>query len=214
MNTSKQLFLFGLLIILGLFSCEEKQAPIDYEVLRIELDSIYQEDQRYRSQMQEMAQQYGFDSPQMQELMGKQFQVDQSNLKRVLEILEQTGSYPGSSLVGENAGKAVFYVLQHAPDSIQALYYEMIVGAAADGELNKRLAAMYQDRYLMNRGEPQIFGTQIMSKQVTDPETGETRDSSYYWPVADTTNIDSLRIWNGLGPWDEYLSYFGLSRWD
>lgn len=30
----------------------------------------------------------------------------------------------------------------------------------------------------------------------------------------DTTMIDSVRIWNGLGSLEEYLNSFSLSRWE
>lgn len=171
-------------------------------------------DQQYRSQIQAMGAEYAWDSPQMKELWSKQMALDEKNLARILEIIEEVGGYPGKSLVGESASKTTFFVLQHAPEDVQEEHYEMIVNAAREGELNKGLAAMYQDRYLMHRGKPQIFGSQIRGDYVTDSLSGERIQHYVLWPIADTTNIDSLRMWNGMLPLEEYLNGFGLSRWD
>lgn len=201
------------ILIIVLFSCNSKPT-INTEELTKELDSIMVVDQKYRAQMQEAQQEYGWNSPQMGELWKKQNEIDSSNLKRTLEIIKLVEGYPGKSLVGPSASKATFYVLQHAPDSIQEEYYNLIIKAAEENELDKRLAAMYQDRYLMHRGKDQIYGTQIRMEYETDPLTGERIEKTFVWPIADTTNIDSLRMWNGLRPLEDYLNGFGISRWE
>ncbi|HYF70907.1 MAG TPA: DUF6624 domain-containing protein [Ohtaekwangia sp.] len=127
--------------------------------------------------------------------------------------MEEVGTYPGESLVGASASEAAFFVLQHAADSVQDKYYDIILTAGKNKELKARLTSMYQDRYLMHRNEPQIYGTQIRIEHITDANTGLKRDSAYVWPIADTTKIDSLRLWNGHGPLEDYLNSFGLSRW-
>jgi hypothetical protein len=201
------------LLLLILVSCNSKQS-INTKQLTIELDSILVVDQKYRLKMQEVQQEHGWNSPEMGALWKKQSRIDSSNLKRILEIIDQVEGYPGKSLVGNSASKTTFYVLQHAPDSIQEEYYELIITAAAENELDKRLAAMYQDRYLMHRGENQIYGTQIRSEFETDSLTGERLKKTFVWPIADTTKIDSVRMANGMGPLEDYLNSFGLSRWE
>lgn len=156
----------------------------------------------------------GWNSPEMEALWMKQNEIDSSNVKRIIEIIDEIGGYPGTSLVGNSAGKAAFYVLQHAPFSVQEQYYDMIVNAGAENELEDRLVAMYRDRYLMHKGEAQIFGSQVRIDYQTDSLTGEKKEHAYVWPIADTTNIDSLRRWNGLGNLEEYLNQFGISRWE
>ena len=205
----KAILFLPFFLILG---CNAKK-PIDKQALSQELDSIYQLDQKYRGEMQTVQQEFGWDSPEMKELWRKQNPIDSSNMLRIMEIIEEIGDYPGESMVGHSASKAAFYALQHAPDSIQEKYYKLIVKAAKDNQLDKNLAAMYQDRYLMHRGEPQIYGSQIVSTHKTNPETGGSFDSTYVWAIADTTKIDSVRLWNGMGPLEEYLNRFGLSRW-
>jgi len=204
-----------ILLIVFILSCNcSNKQSLNTEALRNELDSILLLDQKYRSEIISYYQQNKISSPELQELQLKQHHIDSSNLIRVEKIIEEVEGYPGKSLVGEKASSAVFYVLQHAPDHIQNKYYEMIVKAGKEGELNKRQVAMYQDRYLLHRGEPQIYGTQIYSTYTINEKTQERIDSTYLWPIADTVKIDSVRMWNGLEPLEDYLKQFGLSRWE
>ena len=198
--------------IVVLYSACNNKPVIDNDQLTRELDSIFVEDQKYRAEMHDVMEKFGWSSAQMRELFEKQERIDSTNLVRIEEIIDLIGGYPGRSLVGTQASATTFYVLQHSPDSVQEKYYALIIGAAEDGELDRSLCAMYRDRRLMQRGEPQIFGTQIRFKQATDA-TGKVYDSVYVWPIKDTTSIDSIRKWNGLGPLEEYLNGFGTSRW-
>ncbi|MGB3467645.1 MAG: DUF6624 domain-containing protein [Cyclobacteriaceae bacterium] len=192
----------------------DKKPDFSKEALAAELDSIMIADQQYRSQMQFVLNKHGGDSPEMIGLWKKQVEIDHTNLERVIEIIDMVDGYPGKSVVGYSSSSVAFYVLQHAPDSVQSQYYELIIKAAEKNELDKRLAAMYRDRYLMQRGEPQIYGTQLQFSTKTDSLTGEVTRKSIVWPIADTVNIDSMRLWNGLGPLEDYLNRFGISRWE
>ncbi|SDG82557.1 DUF6624 domain-containing protein [Psychroflexus sediminis] len=194
---------------------DESSVARDIDTLGLvnELDSIFELDQKYRAEMQSVQNEFGWNSDEMNEFWTIQNRIDSSNLQRILEIIENVGGYPGQSLVGHSASKTTFYVLQHAPDSVQEEYFEMIIDAAKNNELKRGLAAMYQDRYLMHRGEPQIFGTQVRIEYDIDSLTGQKVERAYVWPIADTTNIDSLRLWNGLLNLEDYLNNFGISRW-
>jgi hypothetical protein len=194
-------------------ACNKRQT-IDYDALSLELDSIFHVDQKFRNELTEMRKSYDWDAPELDAIKTQLRNADSSNLARIIAIIKQTGGYPGKSKVGHPANETAFYVLQHAPDSIQETYYDLIIQAGKDKELNAGLVAMYQDRYLMYQNKPQIFGTQIRIDHLTDSLSGEKIITHRLWPIADTTKIDSIRMWNGLGPLEEYLNYFGISRWE
>ena len=201
------------LIFLLFLGCNSKSI-IDKRVLKIELDSIYQRDQNTREEMSLVITEKGWNSPEMKILWYKQSINDSINLKRIIEIIDEIGGYPGKSLVGDPASKTAFLVLQHASDSIQFIYLDLILEAARNNELDKKSAALFHDRYLMHKDEPQIYGTQIKTIFKRDSVSDEMIESSFVWPIADTTSIDSIRKSVGLGPLEEYLIQFGLSRWD
>jgi uncharacterized membrane protein YphA (DoxX/SURF4 family) len=140
--------------------------------LKKSLDSVLLLDQKYRSNF----------TP---ENMGKQWQIDQSNMVYIDSIIEQYG-YPGQSLVGVETNTAAWYVIQHSERIDDFL--PLIEVAAETGELPYRLYGMMLDRSLMGQGLPQKYGTQGMSYFMNTPE-----EINLIWPVESPENVNSLR---------------------
>lgn len=188
---------------------ENKTFYIDKDQLKTELDSIFELDQKYRKMMGDTSAKYGWNSPQMDKLWKIQNRIDSVNLEKVLQIIEKIEVYPGDSLVGYPTRKSAFYVLQHAPDSIQEKYLPMILKAAKNGQLDKKLAAMYHDRYLLHRGLPQIYGSQIRVNRIFDSVTGKEKEIIEVYKIQDTSIVDSLRRSMRMIPLEEYLNRNG-----
>ncbi len=111
-------------------------------------------------------------------------EVDSLNLIEVENIIKNYG-YPGKSLVGEPANKAVFYVIQHS-DKIEE-YLPLIRKATENGDITKTSLALTEDRNLMYKGLEQIYGTQIKG------QANKKGEWIYFlWPIK---NIDSINIW-------------------
>lgn len=197
------------LLIVALAACKKEPEKIDMAALQAELDSIYHADQKYRMQMDSVFRTFGRDSDEMKLLLQNQNEVDSSNSLRMLEIIDKLGQYPGASLFESPGNQAAFLVIQHSHDSIKEKYYKTIVNAGIAGELDKRSVAMFQDRVLLSRGEPQLYGTQIIMDRKTD-STGANYDSTYLWPLKDTAGINKKRLLVGLGPLEEYLKQWGI----
>ena len=200
-----------LLCMIGLTSCSDgkdrkNNLIINKAELKTELDSIMIRDQKYRKMMNDTSAKYGWESEPMKSLWKKQSQLDSANLKKVLEIIEEIQVYPGDSIVGFPTRKSAFFVLQHAPDSIQEKYLPMIMNAAKSGQLDKNLAAMYHDRYLLHRGLPQIYGSQFLIKRKLDSLTGEQIVTYELYKLKDSTKVDSLRSSMGMIPLKDYLN--------
>jgi uncharacterized membrane protein YphA (DoxX/SURF4 family)/peroxiredoxin len=182
---------------------DNARPTLDFE-LKNRLDSIAVLDQRYRILMQA-------NSPEELEKLGlemglseeeytgdhwaMQQVIDSSNMAFV-ENYFITKGYPGKSVVGEESSLAAWYVLQHNPDKIPA-YLPLIKKAAAAGEISMRSAAMMEDRYLMNEGKPQIYGTQGM----TYNDTG-----SFIWPIEDPKTVNQRRAEVG---YDQTIEEYG-----
>ena len=161
--------------------------------LKLRLDSIAVLDQRYRALMQantpealqELGEEMGLTKEEYTgDHRALQAVIDSSNMAFV-ENYFITNGYPGKSVVGEESSLAAWYVLQHNPDKI-ATYLPLIKKAAADGEISMRSAAMMEDRYLMNEGKPQVYGTQGMHY---DDERG-----SFIWPIKNPETVNERRM--------------------
>jgi uncharacterized membrane protein YphA (DoxX/SURF4 family) len=148
--------------------------------LKRQLDSIMVMDQKYRIQMT-----HDLPEDKMKELWTSQHAVDQSNLAFIENVIAKHG-YPGKSLVGEGANKAAWFVIQHS-DKI-ADYIDLLKESGSKGEFPFTLAAMMEDRHLMQQGKPQLYGTQAMSFE----KNGET--VRFIWPIENAEQVNELRI--------------------
>jgi len=206
--------LYRIFILAILTSCQSNSFnEIDSTITKLELDSIMVLDQKYRQELNSVFSEYGYESEEFQSLLRKQNSIDSTNLIYVENLINRYGKYPGKTLVGQTSGEVAFLVLQHAHDSIQTKYFNLIMEASKNNELKKNSVALFHDRYLVNQGKPQIYGSQIGTKEIVDSLTGASTKINYLFPIRDTTKIDSVRMWNGLLPLEDYLNSFGLTRW-
>ncbi len=176
---------------LKLNTLDTAKPNLDFNLKR-RLDSIAILDQRYRKLMQanspealkELGESMGLTEDDYKgDHSAMQATIDTANMAFVEKYFIEKG-YPGKTIVGEESSLAAWYVLQHNPDKI-ATYLPLIKKAAEDGELSMRSYAMMEDRYQMNEGKPQVYGTQGMSY---DDERG-----SFIWPIENPETVNQRR---------------------
>lgn len=180
------------------------QAQIN-AALKIELDSIYHVDQKYRellfadvykTKSDSIAASYNIPTSDLPNyLMNKMLKTDASNLLRIEEILNQYG-YPGQSLVGAPANEAAFYVIQHSPRIDK--YLQLIKEAADRKELPFRLYAMMLDRSLMQAGREQLYGTQATGFETLNAQTGKKEFKMIIWPIKNAGTVNKRRMEAGF----------------
>jgi hypothetical protein len=115
--------------------------------------------------------------------------VDRANTARLREIVAEHG-WPGHQLVGEEAAHAAWLLAQHAPSSLQEQCLALLEDAVARGDASAADLAYLQDRVLLHRGEPQIYGTQYLIKDGV----------LTLWKVQDPEGLDERRAALGLEP--------------
>lgn len=161
-----------------------------------ELETIREEDQQYRQQLNDA------DEEQRKTLWEKIEFYDSVNLIKIEKIIGQYG-YPGKSLVGEGMSSVAWLVIQHSPLEVQEKYLPLMEEAASNGEMSKSNLALLVDRIRMRNGKNQIYGSQLSK----DPEDGQM----HLYPVEDIENLNQKRAEVNLGPIEEYLTYFNLT---
>ncbi len=174
----------------------------DYDhALKDRLERIYLEDQVIRQLWEDAEKRFGRDTEETKyfwEVVGRQ---DSINELAVIGIIEERG-WPATSLVGDKANRTVWLVIQHADVELQEKYLPLLQTSVAAGESSGSNLALLEDRILMRRGEPQIYGSQVRSNS----ETGELE----VYKIADPEHVDQRRAEVGLGPLKSYLARFGL----
>ena len=180
---------------------QNNQSPII--VIKKELSEIYRTDQLYRKEMAKI-------NPtdiKIVELVNKQDSIDATNLKRVTAILDSIG-YPKRSIFGDSAGLATFFVIQHASQYYQEKYLPLFEQAAKNNEIEWRTVVYMIDRVRLEKGQKQIYGTQI--HPLKDPKTGYLTDKAVIAPIEDEKNVNERRAKVGLGTIEEEAKQFGI----
>jgi hypothetical protein len=122
---------------------------------------------------------------------------DGQRTNRLAEILSEFG-WPTRSLVGTDGATAAWVIAQHSDQDVefQERALELMREAVEDEEADPTELAYLEDRVATNRGEPQIYGTQI----------GCIDGEAVPGPIADEDSVDERRAEAGLQPLAEYLA--------
>jgi hypothetical protein len=169
-----------------------------------QLDSIFIEDQEYRTQLDEIEKMYGVHSEQMKAQWQAIHEKDSINLIKVKTILDTRG-WLGADVVGEQGNSTLFLVIQHSDIATQEKYLPMMREAVKKGNARPRSLALLEDRVALRQGKLQIYGSQIGR----DPQTL----LYYVSPLEDPDNVDKRRYEVGLQPLAEYVKMWQIT-WD
>lgn len=176
-----------------------KKAGYNFE-LGEKLKILLEKDQRPRLQLEEIEAKYHRDSPEYQAFMRSWMDNDSICLLEAEKIIAQYG-YPGKTMVGEYSN-VIWLIIQHAPLEKQEQYFPLIDEAAKNGELDKSAWALLVDRIRMDKGQAQLYGSQVVS----DPATGKWK----FHTIEDEANVNKRRAEVGLGPLEEYAKRMGV----
>jgi hypothetical protein len=170
--------------------------------LVMQLDTILDEDQKYRLQMEEVEKKHGWDSKEMKELWKIANKKDSVNLLKVTAILDKYG-WLGPDEIGNDGSSALFLVIQHSDQKTQEKYLPVMREAVKNKKASPSSLALLEDRVALKQGKKQIYGSQIGMK-----------DGKYFVsPIEDPDNVDKRRAEVGLQPLSEYVKHWDL-KWD
>jgi TonB family protein len=176
---------------------QQHEAPFNHALVTF-LKKIYLQDQQYRLAAAAAEQKFGLNAPQVSQAMLQQTRLDAKLSRQIDSLITQQG-YPGKSLVGEYQKDVAFFVIQHSP---QRKYLPILTAAAEKGEMSWSALALFIDRLQTERGEPQVYGSQL----------GAAGNGPYTLdPIEDEPHVNVRRAKVGLEPLEEYLQLFGLA---
>jgi hypothetical protein len=146
------------------------------------LDTILYHDQIYRHQLNKARESQGFNSQEEAKLWLLINSQDSVNLNEV-EVLIGRYGWSALSKTCKSAGKALFYVIQHANLSVQLKYLPYLKNSLKDGTFDISEYAFLIDRINMRTGKPQVYGTQ----------TNILDNICYAYPISDAKNVNLRR---------------------
>jgi hypothetical protein len=112
--------------------------------------------------------------------------AERARAARLAEIVDERG-WPGAPMVGDEGTRAAWLIVQHADHDVdfQERALELLAAAVERGEAPRSVAALLTDRVCVNRGRPQLYGTQFFGhgasfgpRPIRDPETLDARRSA------------------------------------
>jgi hypothetical protein len=180
---------------------KKEEANLD-KTLVVMLDTIYSEDQTYRSRLDDVEKEYGWDSPEAKSLWKIIHVKDSINLIKVCKILNERG-WLGTDIIGIQGNRTLFLVIQHADFKTQTKYLPMMRDAVKKGNAAASNLALLEDRVALKQGKKQIYGSQIG----INPHTGEY----YVSPLEDPKNVNKRRAKVGLGKIEDYVAIWNMT---
>jgi len=164
------------------------------KTLAAKMDSLYQEDQKYRLELSKLEKQ-GTPKKQLDSLRKIVSAKDSTNLILVRQLIDKHG-WLGAQDIGFQGTQALFLVIQHADLKTQKKYYPLIRKAEKEGNILSSNVAILEDRIAVREGKNQPYGSQGIYDSVNK--------KNLVYPVKDLKNLDSLRKSRGLPPMKEY----------
>ncbi len=165
------------------------------------LDTIFNEDQKYRKSIDSIKNKFGMYSPRLKKHWETIHRRDSINWKKVKMILDEYG-WLGKDKIGKQGNNTLFLVLQHADIDSQIKYLPMMKNAVRKGNAKPTHLALLEDRVSIKLKNKQIYGSQLMSKP----------DGSYYvLPIINPENVDRRRAEIGLNNMADYLSNWNMT---
>ncbi len=164
--------------------------------LKKQLDSVMILDQKYRDVLTLLMTPGKADSTAKtlamtpQQATGHYWQlqnvIDSTNILFVENVMRKYG-YPGKSMVGDSTAEAAWYIIQHSKKIDQ--YIPVIKKAAEAKQLPFKLYAMMFDRYLMNKKQEQVYGTQATMRKL---KAGD-KPVWFIWPIKNAETVNQRR---------------------
>lgn len=173
------------------------------KTLAAKMDSIYQEDQKYRLELAKL-EKLGVPKKQLDSLRKIVSSKDSANLIFVTQLIDKHG-WLGPQDVGFQGTQALFLVIQHADLKTQKKYYPLITQAEKEGNILSSNVAILEDRIAVREGRTQPYGSQGTYDAINK--------KNLVYPLRDLRNLDSLRKSRGLPPMKEYKKNWDVNEY-
>lgn len=169
-----------------------------------ELKIMRMNDQAVRFLLMDTQKRFGKGSSEYAKVHKYMTVLDEENTLRTKNIIEQYG-WLSKEDVGDDAEEGLFLIVQHSVDSaFQSRCLEKLRQAVKNDESLKWQYAFLVDRFAMNNGKFQVYGTQKI----------ELEGVPYPVPLKNPRRVDSLRKKMGMESlWKELQEEYG-GKWN
>lgn len=179
------------------------QTAKELDSLTTTLEKVFDLDQGIRHTRSAIQEKYGQVSPEFVQVSEEMIKQDKADQQIVFALFDKYG-WLTKKQTSEKAGKALFYVLQHAELKDQIKYSTLLTKAFKAGETDAEQYAIFNDRVNTRQGKFQVYGSQSNSFGL---------ESQHIFPIFDEPNVDKRRQKVGLPPLEEYTKQIGIDNY-
>jgi hypothetical protein len=131
------------------------------------------------------------------------FKTNKARLEKIFILY----GYPGYNLVGKKGELNFWLMTQHCDfdTSFQIRVLEKMKIEVENNNADPRNFGLLTDRILINKGKPQIYGTQVTYSSI---------GQAYPKNLADSANVNKRRSEIGFEPLEEYLNLMTKSHFE
>lgn len=129
-------------------------------------------------------------------LLAKVLDIDKANLVQMKRITKDFG-WPTASLVSKRASHMSWLLVQHADSDVKFQEYclDLMKKSLKNNEVSKKDIAYLSDRIAVNKGKPQIYGTQFYKNK---------KKQLVPRPITDIKNLEKRRKEADLESFETY----------
>lgn len=166
------------------------------------LDSVYRDYHNNKMKEVSIKNEFGEGSEEFKRLKQTVQERDSVNLKIVTDVLDTYG-WLGRGTVGFIGNYTLALIIQQAGLGVQEKYLPVVMSAFQSKDIEAYDYAMIYDRVTLRRGQPQLYGSVMVS----------IGNKNYVAPITDVDNVDKRRASLGLSSMNGYLKNCGM-KWD
>ena len=171
--------------------------PVKDLPLAMELWKKHISDQAYYPDWDSIVFIHGRKSKQFDSIIKLKRNISKDHV-RMLDSIVSIHGWPAKRIVGSLGSSAAFLVVQHASKKQRKQYLPLLIEAAKNNEAEKSEVALMVDRFRLECGKRQLYGSQIGGRKKA--KVLRLKSPKYE---------DQRRAEMGLGPLSEYASWLG-----
>lgn len=132
---------------------------------------------------------------------------EQSNL---VYFLFKEDKIPTYSLVGKEASNAFLLIINHIYDKLTKRNLKSLYKEAINKEIGIEYYIMIHDRWLIQKGKKQLYGTQVGHIVEYDKKGNMVYGKGFFSPIEDEKNVNKRRMELGLPTIEEYAKHMNV----
>ena len=167
-------------------------------------DSIQNETHADKKKLESIADQFGWESKEIEEARKITFGHDTTNLNKLKTIIENE-NWNGNELISKKILENLFFIIHFSEQAIIEKYLPLMREVVKKSNVDGSHLAIVEDQFVVGQGKKQIYGSQIKEDKKTH--------LVYVSPLDDPDNVDKRLAAIRINPLAEYLKAFDI-EWD